>query len=97
MPSPPRAVALSQGHAKIPGKGHGVRPGGAVISGQFKLIEDFETGAVELYDLVADEGERNDLSSAQPALADSLRRMLQTWRTDVDAVMPTPNPDWTGE
>ena len=76
---------------------NGFRPGGAVISGRYKLIEDFETATVELYDLVADEGEWNDLSANEPTVADSLRRMLHAWRTEVDAVMPTPNPDWSGE
>jgi len=77
--------------------GSGNRPGGAIISGQFKLIEWFETGDLELYDLEADPGEWSNLAQDQPALTDSLLTMLQTWRADVDAKMPRPNPDWTGD
>ena len=76
---------------------NGTRPGGAIISGRYKLIEWFETGNVELYDLDTDPGERMDLAADRPALADSLLGMLRNWRIDVDAKMPTPNPDWTGD
>ena len=75
----------------------GTRPGGAIISGQYKLIEWFETGDVELYDLESDPGEWTDLASARPDVADSLVAMLAEWRTEVDANMPRPNPDWSGE
>ncbi len=77
--------------------GSGNRPGGAVIDGQFKLIEWFETGDVELYDLENDPGEWTNLAADQPALADSLRTLLGDWRTSVEAKMPRSNPDWTGD
>ena len=69
----------------------------AIISGQHKLIEWFETGAVELYNLENDPGEWTNLAADQPTLADSLLGMLQAWRADVDAQMPSPNPEWTGD
>jgi len=77
--------------------GSGNRPGGAIISGQYKLIEWFETGAVELYDLDNDPGEWTNLAANQSSLADSLLGMLRTWRADVDAQMPRANPDWSGD
>lgn len=76
--------------------GSGNRPGGAIIDGRFKLIEWFETGEVELYDLEADPGEWSNLAQEQPTLADSLLGKMRSWRATVDAKMPTPNPDWTG-
>ncbi|MDE2997162.1 MAG: sulfatase [Bacteroidota bacterium] len=76
--------------------GSGNRPGGAIIDGRFKLIEWFETGEVELYDLEADPGEWTNLAQDQPTLAESLLVKMRSWRATVDAKMPTPNPDWTG-
>jgi arylsulfatase A-like enzyme len=75
--------------------GSGNRPSGAVIAGRFKLIEWFETGDVELYDLARDEGELADLAAALPVITDSLLKMMREWRLEVDANMPTSNPDWS--
>jgi arylsulfatase A-like enzyme len=71
----------------------GGRPGGAIRSGTFKLVEFFEDSRVELYDLASDPGEERDLASAQPERAEKLRKELADWRKAVDAQMPTPNPD----
>ena len=68
--------------------GSGHTPAGAVRSGQYKLIEWFEDGRTELYDLQADEGERHDLAGTMPEKAKELRAMLQSWRTRVGAGMP---------
>jgi len=77
--------------------GSGNRPSGSVVSGNYKLIEWFETGDTELYDLSQDEAELNDLSDEVPLLADSLLIVMQEWRDLVGANMPRPNPDWSGE
>ena len=74
--------------------GSGNRPSGAVRDGRFKLIEWFEDGRAELYDLSVDPGETTDLSTQQPRKADELRRLLGSWRVSVNAHMPTANPDW---
>jgi arylsulfatase A-like enzyme len=71
----------------------GGRPGGAVRLGNWKLVESFEDGRVELYDLSADPGEEHDLAKAQPGRAEKMREMLAAWRESVAAQMPTPNPD----
>jgi len=76
--------------------GSGNRPSGSMISGRYKIIEWFETGEIELYDLADDEAELNDLSAAFPQLTDSLFAQLKAWRLEVDANMPSPNPDWKG-
>jgi arylsulfatase A-like enzyme len=70
----------------------GGSPGGAVRAGDWKLIEFFEDGRVELYNLKDDIGEKKDLSARMPAKADELRAMLHRWRRSVDARMPKPNP-----
>lgn len=72
------------------------RPHGAIRSGRWKLIEWFEDGRLELYDLAADLGETNDLAPAEPALARRLLGELQAWRQSVGARLPTSNPNYQG-
>jgi arylsulfatase A len=72
----------------------GGRPGGAVRRGDLKLIEWYEDGRAELYDLERDLGERRDLATEQPEEVARLRRMLAEWRESVGAQMPRPNPDF---
>ena len=74
--------------------GSGNRPSGAVRAGDFKLIEWFEDGSVELYDLGRDVGEAVELSAQMPKRAAELRDKLSAWRRDVGAAMPRPNPEF---
>jgi arylsulfatase A-like enzyme len=69
-------------------------PGGAIRRGDFKLIEFYENGKLELYNLKQDIGEHRNLAAAQPERAKELQGMLANWRTRVDAVMPKPNPKY---
>lgn len=74
---------------------HGMQsPGGAVRYGDFKLIEYFENNTVQLFNVVSDPGEQNDLSGSNPEKAEELRRLLHQWRKDVNAQMMVPNPDY---
>jgi arylsulfatase A-like enzyme len=52
---------------------------GVVRSG-FKLIRDGDTGAVLLYDLAADPGEKKDASERRPEITRDLKRRLSDWR-----------------
>jgi arylsulfatase A-like enzyme len=72
----------------------GGKPGGAVRRGDLKLIESYEDGRVELYDLAHDLGERHDLAAERPDDAARLRTRLADWRRSVDAQMPRPNPEY---
>jgi arylsulfatase A-like enzyme len=71
----------------------GSNPGGAVRAGEYKLIEFYEDNHIELYNLKDDISERNDLSKKMPGKAAELRKMLHDWRKEVEARMPTLNPD----
>jgi hypothetical protein len=63
--------------------------------GQWKLIEWFESGRIELYNLRDDIGEQNDLAKADPDKAEQLLTALRQWRKEVDAPIPsTPNPKY---
>jgi hypothetical protein len=70
---------------------HG-RPGGAVRAGDLKLIEFYDTGRRELFDLRKDPGESRNLVADRPADVERLAGKLAAWRTAVGAKMPTPNP-----
>ncbi|MEX2187875.1 MAG: sulfatase-like hydrolase/transferase [Pirellulales bacterium] len=72
----------------------GGRPAGAIRRGDWKLVEQYEDGSVELYDLAGDIGETKNLAAAEPAHAEKLLAELRTWRQSVGAHMPTPNPDF---
>ena len=68
---------------------HGMQsPGGAIRSGNYKLLDYFENGTAQLFDLANDIGEQNDLAGTQPEVVNKLRAMLKTWRTEVSAQMP---------
>lgn len=67
-------------------------PRSAVVSGNFKLMVEYETGNNYLYDLDADIGESNDLSASQPALAYELCIKLRDHLKSVNATMPTLDP-----
>lgn len=69
----------------------GGRPGGAVRQGDLKLIEHYEDGRQELYDLRRDPGERHDLAIEDPGELGRLGNLLGEWRASVAARMPTPN------
>jgi arylsulfatase A-like enzyme len=72
----------------------GSRPGGAVRAGDYKLIEYYETGRRELFDVVKDVGENRNLAEEKKALVDLLAVRLEAWRLSVGAKMPTANPDY---
>ena len=72
----------------------GTSPAGAVRYGDWKLIEYFEDGRLELYNLKDDLSETTNLSAQMPDMTAKLHKMLLDWRTSVNAVMPTPNPDY---
>jgi arylsulfatase A-like enzyme len=72
----------------------GGTPGSSVRAGDYKLIEFFEDGRIELYNLREDIGEARDLSGEMPEIAARLRSMLSTWRARVEARIPQPNPDY---
>jgi arylsulfatase A-like enzyme len=72
----------------------GGTPGGAIRSGDWKLIEFYEDGRLELFNLKDDIGETKDLSKENPQKTRELHEKLIAWRSSVNAKMPTKNPDW---
>jgi arylsulfatase A-like enzyme len=72
----------------------GSRPSGAVRVGTWKLVEHYEDGRVELYDLARDPGETRDLASTEPSRARDLREQLAAWRRSVGAQTNDLNPSF---
>lgn len=69
-------------------------PSGAIREGNWKLLESYEDGNLELYNLDLDPGEQYNFASSFDDKAAELQRKLQTWRESVNALMPHPNPDY---
>lgn len=70
----------------------GGSPCAAIRRGDWKLIEWFEDGRLELFNLATDPGESTDLARQAFARADSLRAELRAWQFEVGARWPTVNP-----
>jgi arylsulfatase A-like enzyme len=72
-----------------------IRPSSMIVSGAWKLIENFEDGTTELYNLYDDMGETRNLSNAEPEKARELRERLAAWRASVNAPVPMQeNPEY---
>lgn len=71
--------------------GLGGKPSSAIRLGDYKLIEFFEDNHVELYDVVHDISEKNDLSDDKTFLKNKMLKMLHEWRNEVGALMPIKN------
>jgi len=71
----------------------GSRPAAATRQGYWKLIEYLEDGALELYDLEKDFGEKNNVAEKFSDKATSLAESLHQWqkRTGVQLGVPNPN------
>jgi len=72
----------------------GGAPGGAIRQGDHKLIEFYDDGRLELYDLKVDLSETANLAGRMPERAAELRSKLDAWRRAVGAQMPARNPDF---
>lgn len=88
--TPTRLLAWHQPHYL----NQGGRPGGAIREGDWKLIENYEDGSLELYNLKEDSAEANELAAKQPAKVAELRGKLEAWRRKVGAKGMTTNPQF---
>ena len=62
--------------------------------GQYKLIEFYESGYLELYDLAASLGETRNLAGEMPERANAMAKQLGEWRKVVSAQMPVRNTNY---
>ena len=70
-------------------------PAGAVRNGDWKLLEFFEDGRLELYNLKDDIGEKNNLAGTFPDKVNELHREMLDWRKSINAPVPAErNPEY---
>jgi arylsulfatase A-like enzyme len=76
---------------------HRTKPYGAVLEGNWKLIEFFEEGDLELYDLSKDPYEANNLASSETKITKHLLEVMQNWRKEVGAQLMEKNENYDPE
>ncbi|MBK7999724.1 MAG: sulfatase [Verrucomicrobia bacterium] len=72
----------------------GGQPAGAMRDGEWKLIEHYEDGRLELFNLSRDIGETNNLALAEPRRAARMAKALARWRTEIGAQTNVANPNF---
>jgi arylsulfatase A-like enzyme len=66
--------------------------------GEWKLIQYFENNDIELYNLKEDISEKNNLAESYPEKRDELLNILENWRKETHAPVPTEmNPEYAGK
>ncbi|WP_373650974.1 sulfatase [Schlesneria sp. DSM 10557] len=80
------------------GDGHWrTTPVSLIHAGDWKLMEFFEDGRLELYNLADDISETKNLAKSEPAKVKELHDRLIAWRAEVKAPMPTKNDGKTAK
>ena len=72
----------------------GATPYSAIRSGDWRLVEFYEDGHAELYNLKDDGSETTDLATSMPDKAKELREKLNAWRVAVGAQPPVKNANY---
>ncbi len=72
----------------------GGAPMSVIRDGDWKLIEWFEDGKLELFNLAIDPYEKNDVAAKEAARAKALHAKLRAWRAETGAQLPTRNPNF---
>lgn len=62
----------------------------AIRSGRYKLLDFYQQGRIELYDLVADPSETKNLIADKPELARQLLAKVNLWRKETNVKMANP-------
>ena len=69
-------------------------PASAIYVGDLKLIRTYEAGALKLFDVAKDPGERRDLAGQMPEKVKELNQRLTLYLTAMNAQLPRPNPNY---
>lgn len=72
----------------------GGRPAASVRCGDWKLIEHYEDGRLELFDVRSDRQKAVDRADDQPTRVRQLHDRLVAWRTEIEALIPKRNANW---
>ena len=66
-------------------KSTGDRANTTVRKGDYKLLDFYEEGIIELYNIKDDIGETNNLAKNQPTKRDELLNLVKNWRKEINA------------
>jgi len=69
-------------------------PASTIYVDDLKLLHVYETGALKLFNIANDPGERRDLTAQQPDKAKELDARLMAYLQAMNAQLPKPNPDY---
>ena len=72
------------------------RLGGVIRQGDFKLIERYEDGTLELYNLKEDISEKRNIAMQNLRKTKVMQKQLHKWLKSVDATMCPDNPNFPG-
>ena len=72
----------------------GGTPASAVRKGDYKLIEFYEDGRLELYNLKEDISESINLAAIKKEKTRELHNLLNSWKVSIEAKLPRLNPDY---
>jgi arylsulfatase A-like enzyme len=64
-------------------------PSSIIRKGDWKLMQFFESGKIELYNIKQDLSEKNDLADSHPEKLSELLKELKRWQSKTKAVIPT--------
>ena len=70
------------------------QPAAAIRVGRYKLIQFYDPEKVELYELVDDLSEQNNLADKMPQKRDELLAKLEDWLKVNKTIMHTLNPNY---
>ncbi|MDP7033761.1 MAG: sulfatase-like hydrolase/transferase [Planctomycetota bacterium] len=76
------------------GKGSSQVPQSALLVGSKKLIKDYDSGKLSLYDLDKDIGESHDLAQERPSETRKLEKLLVAYLKKIKAQLPRKNQDF---
>jgi arylsulfatase A-like enzyme len=79
------------------GQGPRQKPQSALILGTYKIIKNWEDGSVQLYQLDTDISESKDLAKLMPEKAIALEERLNERLKQVQAALPSENPNYDPE
>lgn len=76
---------LEGGNSETKDKLFRSRPVSVIRKREWKLIENYEDGSLELYNLKKDLGENNNLAGTYPEILDDLKKELEGWKKELKA------------
>lgn len=72
----------------------GGKPGSAIRKGHYKMIYDYETESMQLFDLAKDPSEQNNIVDQEKKRATQMKTELFRWMEETKSNLPVKNPQY---